>query len=115
MDGNQVVAHRILTATVEGKRIQVEVRVFMPICLSGGENWECAYEIAWAARRRRNSVGGLDSVQALFLALQFIGAELYAGRPAELAGLTWLEPGQGYGFLLPPNLRDLAVGEDKML
>ena len=108
-------AKRTLTAVVAKRTVNVEVRIYHPQPQSSGVDWECRYEIEWPGALHRNLVGGVDSVQAIFLAIQFIGAELYAGRPAALENLTWLEPGDGFGFLLPFNLRDLAIGEDKQL
>ena len=110
-----IVAQRTLKARNGHRPIDVTVRIYMPQPHSSGVDWECTYEIEWPRAVRRNHVGGADSVQALFLALQFVGAELYAGRPSDLSDLTWFEPGAGFGFPLPPSLRDLAVGEDKLL
>jgi hypothetical protein len=40
--------------------------------------WICRYEIDWPSEKRSYFAGGVDSSQALILALQMIGAELYA-------------------------------------
>jgi len=57
--------------------------------------------------------GGIDSVQALELALRMIGAIIYASDHHASGNLMWEAPGQGYGFPVPNNIRDLLVGEDK--
>ncbi len=115
MEQNRLIAKRTLIASEAGARVFVEVRIYQPQTQESGLDWSCDYEIAWESILRRNTVSGVDAIQALYLALQAIGAELYAGRPSALSGLTWLESDQGFGFPLPSNLRDLAVGEDKRL
>ena len=115
MEESRLFAKRTLTAREAGAPVTIEVRLYQPQIAENGIDWFCEYEIAWTSILRRNSVGGVDSIQAHFLALQGIGAELYAGRPSVLSRLTWLEADQGFGFPLPLSLRDLAVGEDKRL
>lgn len=115
MSKGRIIARRTLAAAIEGERFDVAVDIFEPQPDAEGANWLCEYEVGWPATPLRNTAYGVDSVQALHLALQMIGAEPYAGRPAALKDLVWLEPGQGFGFPLPPSLRDLAIGEDKRL
>ena len=33
--------------------------------------------------------------------------------PEPVVQVEWLEPGRGYGFPVPDNIRDLLVGDDK--
>jgi hypothetical protein len=54
----------------------VPVRLFQPENDEG--MWICRYEIDWPSEKRSYFAGGVDSSQALILALQMIGAELYA-------------------------------------
>ena len=58
-------------------------------------------------------IGGVDSVQALDLALRAVGAQLYASDHHASGNLVWEEPGKGYGFPVTNNIRDLLVGDDK--
>lgn len=73
------------------------------------------YEIEWPASIRRNAALGVDSMQALLLAMQMAGAELYAARPPRIQTLDWLADDGSLGFLLPPSLRGLAQGDDKLI
>ncbi len=56
---------------------------------------------------------GIDSVQAILLAFQMIGADLYTSSYHKSGQLIFQEPGQGYGFPVPENLRDLLIGNDR--
>ena len=94
----------------EGDR-QVIVRLFAPErCL---HDWRCQYEIEWPDGPARFAAHGIDSIQALVLALQMISGELYASKPHRLGRLQWNSSGDGYGFPPPPNIRDELTGEDR--
>jgi hypothetical protein len=54
---------------------------------------------------------GKDSVQAILLALQMIGADIYAYHKS--GRLMFEAPGQGYGVPVPESLRDWLVGNDR--
>lgn len=112
-NSESVVAQRSLVALVDGATAAVHVKIYAP--RPEGENWACIYEIGWPSATRRVQANGLDSVQALLLAMQMIGAELYARRPSGVSDLYWLEAGDGVGFPLPPSLRGQALGEDRQL
>jgi hypothetical protein len=53
--------------------------------------------------------------QALILALQMIGAEIYASSSHKAGSLKWFERYRGYGFPVGCNLRDLLIGDDTTL
>ena len=75
----------------------MSVRLFAP--RAEGDDWFCAYEIEWPGAPRVGKIGGVDSVQALLLAMQAVAADLYAGRPAGVSDVYWLEPGRASDFL----------------
>jgi hypothetical protein len=52
-------------------------------------------------------------VQALLIAMQMIGAEIYASNYHDSGKLRWLVADRGYGFPVTNNIRDLLVGDDK--
>ncbi|MGQ3284354.1 DUF6968 family protein [Bosea sp. (in: a-proteobacteria)] len=53
-------------------------------------DWCCAYRIDWPSRAQDGKAFGVDSVQALFLAMKMVCAEL-ANAPETISeGLTWL-------------------------
>ena len=54
---------------------------------------------------RRKTIHGVDAVQALWLALQFAGAELYAHEPA----VHWFEPGDDLGLPTSQSIGDVRL------
>jgi len=56
---------------------------------------------------------GIDSVQALVMALFMIGSEIYTSGYHKAGQLKFESPGSGYGFPVPVTLRDLLKGGDK--
>ena len=51
-------------------------------------------------------------MQALYLALQVIGAELYTSDAHRAGELVWQQEGRGYGFPVPRGMEDLLIGDD---
>ena len=107
-----IIAHRVLTLRTETGAIKIVIRVFAPTEDSNG-SWFCRYEIEWPDRPSDQRVGGADSLQALVLALQTIGAEIYSSNFHQSGKLFSGKPGEGYGFPVMPSLRHLLQGEDK--
>ena len=106
-----IAASRVLKLRNPSKTV-VRIDVFLPTQESDGA-WFCRYEIDWPDEKRSFRAGGADSMQALFVAMQMIGAEIYASSYHE-DRLIYLEKGhEGYGFPVPKSLRDLLVGDDK--
>ena len=79
---DDVVCERTYHVQTEDGVRPVPVRWFRPAPNPRGD-WGCVFEIDWPERpRRRLTIFGVDSVQALYLALQAVAAELYtADRP----------------------------------
>jgi hypothetical protein len=106
-----IIAKRVLVL----RRRKGNVRI--PVCIHAPErakvDWICRYEIGWPEGKAKRWSGGIDAVQALELALKMIGADVNAHRHAKSGRLQWLEPGNGYGFPVPNNIRHLLVGDDK--
>jgi hypothetical protein len=71
------------------------------------------FEVDWPDGTLRIAAGGVDSVQALHLALELIGAQLYASDHP--GGLMWLEPRKGYGFPVTRGIQDMLIGDDRTL
>ena len=91
-----VVAERRLIVTGPSGDTEVSVRLFQPENEEG--MWICRYEIDWPNERRSYFAGGVDSFQALILALQMIGAEIDASAYHKAGSLKWFERYRGYGF-----------------
>jgi hypothetical protein len=90
---------------------QIAVRVFAPI--PQPIDWSCHVEIDWPDRLWAHDAVGIDSVQAVDLALRMIGTTLYTSDFHATGRLVWLKKGAGYGFPVPNAIRDLLVGEDR--
>jgi hypothetical protein len=105
-----IVANRILKLRRDGTDTDVAIRIFSP--RPDQDHWMCEYEIDWPEGMRKFAAHGLDSVQALELALKMIGSEIYTSEYHESKMLSWEKPGRGYGFPVPNNMRDLLEGDD---
>jgi hypothetical protein len=90
--------------------VPVAIRIFAPRPV--GRAWSCAYEIDWPGSPRKRDISGFDSMQALFLALQAIGTDLYTSEHHRAGELAWEQEGSGYGFPVPKTIRDLLIGDD---
>jgi hypothetical protein len=105
-----LVASRSLKLRQSTADIDVGVRIFAPRFENG--DWSCESEIDWPEGTRKFAAHGIDAVQALELALKMIGSEIYTSDHHKSKLLTWEKPGQGYGFPVPVNIRDLLIGDD---
>ncbi|WP_442881862.1 DUF6968 family protein [Devosia sp.] len=103
-------ATRLLAVVDKGHRRDVPVRLFQPQQEDRG--WICRYEIDWPERPRAGAGFGIDAVQALTIALQNIGVELYASAYHKAGTLVFDRPGNGYGFPIAKDARHLLVGDD---
>ena len=107
-----LIASRTLTWRDGERDVPVEIRIFAPQLQPEG-SWGCRFEIAWPDRPKDMTVYGFDRMQALVLALQTIGVQIYTSEYHESGNLFWEKPGNGDGFPVAPTLRDLLVGDDK--
>ena len=106
-----LIASRTLILRKPEGNIEVPVRIVAPE--PEGENWSCRFEVGWPDGTWNMAAGGVDAAQALHIALQLIGAQIYASDHHASGRLMWLEPGKGYGFPVPDSIRDLLIGDDK--
>jgi hypothetical protein len=104
-----IVSHKLYLKTDTGE-IVIGIEVHKPV--PDDRCWTCRYEINWPEGRAARNAFGLDALQALVLALQMIGAEIYASAYHQEGRLRAYEKEQGYGFPVPSSLRDLLVGAD---
>lgn len=105
-----IIATRTLKLLTQTGSIDVPIRIFAPE--PARIDWACRFEIDWPEGRLERFAEGVDAVQALLLALQMIGAQLYASSQHESGRLMWLEPARGYGFPVPQSMRDMLIGDD---
>ena len=96
----------IRTGTID---TEVAIRLFVPEENDG--TWSCRYEIDWPNGKKAGAAAGVDSIQAIVLAPQIIGVELYCSDHHKSGSLSWTGP----GFPVAGNVRDLLVGDDTKL
>lgn len=106
-----IIASRTLTLREGDRNIEILINIFAPNAEKPGV-WGCRYDIGWPEGKRSITAFGFDSIQAIFIALGMIGAEIYSSNYHKAGNLFWGEPGKGYGFPVARNLRDLLIGDD---
>lgn len=106
-----LIAERTLKIRDLAEEVEVPISIYVPREI--GETWSCKFTIEWPDGEIQMDAHGSDSVQAIELAFKMIGAFLYASDHHASGKLMWLEPGQGYGFPVANNLRDMLIGEDR--
>ena len=105
-----MIASRILTLKESDRDITIPVGIFPP--KHEGDAWSCTYEIDWPEGKSTMTAWGFDSVKALAVALQMIGADLYSSSYHKSGKLMLEAPGKGYGFPVVSSLRDMLEGDD---
>jgi len=106
-----VIADRVLTLRHGADDIKIPIRIYAPVNEKPGV-WGCRYEIEWPDKKSTIEIFGFDSMQAILLALQTIGAEIYTSNYHKSGQLFLEKPGNGYGFPVVPTFRDLLEGDD---
>lgn len=77
------------------------------------EDYYCPYHITGMGNERISYAGGVDGIQALLLALNKIGADLYTSKEAEAGILSWKGGEKGnLGFPVSKVLRDMLPDSD---
>jgi len=89
----------------DGGKVILEVGTPYPVD-DGGTRF-CPYRIVGLGEGRVRRAGGVDSAQALVLALQIAAADLYAYAETNQAKLTWC--GQlNLGLPVPKGMEDIV-------
>lgn len=105
-----LIAERILRLQQGDTHHGVPVRVFLPVADQAA--WSCGWEIHWPDSIRSGTALGHDALQALVLALQAIGAQLYASDAHAAGELSWTSGRRGYGVPVSRLIRDRLEGDD---
>ena len=105
-----IIAHCHLIVGSPSGEAPVPVRVFQPE--RDGEAWTCRYEIEWPSEKWSRFAAGVDSMQALILALEKIGTEICTSSYHQSKSIKRLGYPLGYGFPLPPNVRDKLTPDE---
>ncbi len=105
-----MIAERTLTLRLPDGERSVKVALSAPTPIE--QHWSCAYSIGWPEGERRFRAEGLDSLQALVLAMQMVSAELYASKYHAAGQLYFEQPGSGFGIPVAPNMRSRLTSTD---
>ncbi len=98
---NEVVACRTITLEGADQR-PVHVQIERPMLAKG--RYECKFSIAGLSQPFVSRSVGIDSVQALWLALQMVGTRLYTSPEFEANLLSW-NGMRNLGFPTPEGLK----------
>ncbi len=98
-----VIATRILTLP-ENKVVTVSIG--KPEKFPGSDHFYCPYLISGISGESISYAGGVDDLQALYLALNKIGTYLYTSEQAKAGQLLW-NGEKNLGFPVPDIIRDL--------
>jgi hypothetical protein len=112
-ESTAVIASRTLTMEIDGREVEVPIALYAPVDKT--DHWCCEFEIGWPDKPTRGKGNGIDAVQALLIALEMIGINLYASEAHAQGRLKLDEPHGGYGFPLTSALRHLYEGRDRYL
>jgi hypothetical protein len=105
-----VIATRLLKIRNATSEHPVQIRISAPE--QKDIAWSCGYEIDWPEGVEKRAAWGADSAQAVLLAFQMIGADLYTSSYHKAGKLVFGAPDAGYGFPVPSSLRPFLVGDD---
>ncbi len=75
----EVIADRQLMLRKDGGHVDVTVKIGKPELDASGENWMCRYEIWFGGSCTSMAMHGVDSMQALQLAIATLDVELEVG------------------------------------
>ena len=99
---------QIATRELQASGRKITVVIGKPEMFPDGVNFYCPYQIVGIGNERVRYAGGVDAVQALQLAMQMIGAELYTSQEAQSKQLSWVDDTGNLGFPVPDVLQDLV-------
>ena len=105
---DEVVCEREFNMVIDGQTTPFHVRWMKPA--PDRTAWRCDYTIAWPDRpMRRRSAIGVDSTQALLLAIKVAAAELYDAEPQ----VFWWDPDDVLDLPILDGVADLEAARTK--
>lgn len=108
-DVGEIIAERELEVS-DGRTVRV--RIGKPQPFPEGHSFYCPFQIAGLGKEIIIRAGGVDTFQALILALQMIGATLYTSDEARAGKLTWLGK-RNFGIPVDHVIQDLVPADDE--
>ena len=108
-DVGEIIAERELEIA-DGRTVQVVIGKPRPF--PDGNDYLCPFQIIGLGKEIIIGAGGVDSLQALIMALHAISANLYTSDEARAGTLTWLGR---RNFSIPVNhvIQDLVPEDDE--
>ena len=106
-----IIAERVIQVSGSDKT-DVLVRIFSP--KKQQKDWSCQYEIDWPDQLITRKIHGVDSAQALVLAIYMVGTELYSSSYHKQGRLTLDGKKGDFGFPVPKLIRDDVPGYEDM-
>lgn len=106
-----IIARRTMHVRSVNGDVPVEIRLFLPE--AADHLYLCRYQIDWPDGTIESRAQGGDMIEAIHLALQKLGTEMYMSRHHHEGTLYWMADWVGYNFPLPKNGRDLLIGDDQ--
>ncbi len=103
----EVIATRELDIADSGAKVIVGIGT--PKNFPDSSDYYCPYEIRGLGNDKIRYAGGIDGVQALLLALQMVGAELYTSEEGKAGTLIWAG-GHDLGFPVSDPISDMIPG-----
>jgi hypothetical protein len=85
----EITAVRIIELHTEDGNSTVTIKIGKPVDVETGMSY-CAFQILGIGNERIRSAIGVDSVQALILALTKIGTDLYMSPESRAGRLSWM-------------------------
>jgi hypothetical protein len=102
-----IVVERTFTV-VGGKPSVIAVKIGNPKKLSGHDDYKCENQICGLKNNNIKHACGIDSLQALMLALERVGAEIYTYQDHKDGRLRWAGDESGLlGLPIPNNIEDI--------
>ena len=105
----EIIATRELDIADSGAKVTVGIGT--PKNFPDSSDYYCPYEIRGLGNDKVRYAGGIDAIQALLLALQRVGAELYTSEECKAGMLIWAGGQEGnLGFPVPDSISDMIPG-----
>ena len=103
-----VICERLFQQIVAGETRPFRVAWMQPV--AHGNDWACDYVIEWPDQPRRSRrICGVDSAQALLLAMKLAAGELYVAEPQ----VFWWEPDDILGLPVLSGDSDMEAARTK--
>lgn len=101
-----IIATRILRLKDENEEHEreIHIRIGKPLPFQDSPDFYCPYQIIGVGSEKIKYAGGIDAIQAIQLALDRIGAELYNSKEAQSDQLRW--EGDEKGDLGFPRIKE---------